>query len=117
MIFKLESGESSEHRNNLLMLLRMLYDLSYGKLKAISNEMEKQQPSVGQRSGYNVPLERTEGRPKCVITREQLIFSLQYIASSLRPTTDTSTAGKCPTLRCAPTCKQNSLYLETLKTR
>ena len=43
MIFKLESGESSEHRNNLLMLLRMLYDLSYGKLKAISNEMEKQQ--------------------------------------------------------------------------
>ena len=73
MIFKLEIGESTEHRNNLLMLLRMLYDLSYGKLKDISNEIEKQQPSVGQRSGYNVPLERREGRPKFVITREQLM--------------------------------------------
>ena len=49
MIFKLEIGESTEHRNNLLMLLRMLYDLSYGKLKDISNEIEKQQPSIGQR--------------------------------------------------------------------
>ena len=38
MIFKLEIGESTEDRNNLLMLLRMLYDLSYGKLKDISNE-------------------------------------------------------------------------------
>ena len=57
MIFKLEIGESRKYRNNyLLMLLRMLYDLSYGKLKDISNEMEKQQPSVGQRSGYNAPL-------------------------------------------------------------
>ena len=65
--------ESTEHRNNLLMLLRMLYDLSYGKLKDISNEIEKQQPSIGQRSGYNVPLEGTEGRPKFVITREQLM--------------------------------------------
>lgn len=55
------------------MLLRMLHDLSYVKLKDISNEMEKQQPSVGQRSGYNVPLEKTEGRPKFVITREQLM--------------------------------------------
>ena len=73
MIFKLEIGESTEHRNNLLMLLRMLYDLSYGKLKDISNEIEKQQPSVGQRSGYNVPLERREGRPKFVVTREQLM--------------------------------------------
>ena len=73
MIFKLEIGESTEHRNNLLMLLRMLYDLSYGKLKDISNEIEKQQPSVGQRSGYNVPLERREGRPKFVITGEQLM--------------------------------------------
>ena len=73
MIFKLEIGESTEHRNNLLMLLRMLYDLSYGKLKDISNEIEKQQPSVGQRSGYNVPLERREDRPKFVITREQLM--------------------------------------------
>lgn len=73
MIFKLEIGESTEHRSNLLMLLRMLYDLSYGKLKDISNEIEKQQPSVGQRSGYNVPLEKTEGRPKFVITREQLM--------------------------------------------
>ena len=73
MIFKLEIGESTEHRNNLLMLLRMLYDLSYGKLKDISNEIEKQQSSVGQRSGYNVPLERREDRPKFVITREQLM--------------------------------------------
>ena len=55
------------------MLSRMLYDLSYGKLKDISNEIEKKQPSVGQRSGYNVPLERREGRPKFVITREQLM--------------------------------------------
>ena len=73
MIFKLEIGESTEHRNNLLMLLRMLYDLSYGKLKDISKEIEKQQPSVGQRSGYNVPLKRREDRPKFVITREQLM--------------------------------------------
>ena len=73
MIFKLEIGESTEHRNNLLMLLRMLYDLSYGKLKDISNEIEKEQPSVGQRSGYNVPLERREGQSKFVITREQLM--------------------------------------------
>ena len=72
MIFKLEIGESTEHRNNLLMLSRMLYDLSYGKLKDISNEIEKKQPSVGQRSGYNVPLERREGRPKFVITREHV---------------------------------------------
>ena len=63
----------TEHRNNLLLLLRMLYDLWYGKLKDISNEIEKQQLSVSQRSGYNVPLERTEGRPKFVITREQLM--------------------------------------------
>ena len=69
----LEIGESTEHRNNLLMLLRLLYDLWYGKLKDISNEIEKQQPSVSQRSGNNVPLERTEGRPKFVITREQLM--------------------------------------------
>ena len=72
MIFKLEIGESTEHRNNLLMLSRMLYDLSYGKLKDISNEIEKKQSSVGQRSGYNVPLERREGRPKFVITREHV---------------------------------------------
>ena len=55
------------------MLLRLLYDLWYGKLKDISNEIEKQQPSVSQRSGNNVPLERTQGRPKFVITREQLM--------------------------------------------
>lgn len=73
MFFKLEIGESTEHRNNLLMLLRMLCDLSYGKLKNISSETEKQQPSVGQRSGYDVPLERTEGLPKFIITREQLV--------------------------------------------
>ena len=58
MIFKLETGESTEHRNNLL--------------KDISKEIEKPQPFVGQRSGYNVHLERTEGRPKFAITREQL---------------------------------------------
>ena len=73
MIFKLEISESTEHRNYLLMLLRMLYDLSYGKLKDISNEIEKQQPSVGQRSGYNAPLERTEGWLKFVISREQQV--------------------------------------------
>lgn len=38
MMFKLEIGGSKEYRNNVLMLLRMLYDLSYGKLKDISNE-------------------------------------------------------------------------------
>ena len=72
MIFKLEIGESTEHRNNLLMLLRMLYDLSCGKLKDISNETEKQPLSFSQRSRYNVFLERTEGRPEFVITREHV---------------------------------------------
>lgn len=73
MIFKLEIGKSTEYRNNRLMLLRM-YDSSFGKLKNISSEIEKQQPSVGQRFGYDVPLERTEGGPRFVIiTREQLV--------------------------------------------
>ena len=49
IFFKLEIGESTEHRNNLLMLLTLLYDLWYGKLKDISDEIEKQQPSVSQR--------------------------------------------------------------------
>ena len=53
----LQIGESADHRRNLL--IRMLYDLLYGKLNDISNE---EQPSVGQRSGYNVPLKRTAGR-------------------------------------------------------
>ena len=65
-MFKLEIGGSKEYRNNVLMLLRMLNDLSQVKLKNISSKIEKQQQSAGQRPGYNVPFdhERTEGRPK-----------------------------------------------------
>ena len=33
----IESDERSEHRSNLLTLLRALYELSYGKLEILSN--------------------------------------------------------------------------------
>ena len=40
----------------------------------ISNEIARETATIcWKRSGYNVPLQRTEGRPKFTITREQLV--------------------------------------------
>ena len=73
MICQLEIGESAEHRNDLLALLKMLYELAYGKLEEIFSQINMEQVSLEQRSGYYVPLEKTGGRPKFAITKEQLV--------------------------------------------
>ena len=73
MICQLEIGESAEHRNDLLALLKVLYELAYGKLEEIFSQINMEQVSLEQRSGYFVPLEKTGGRPKFAITKEQLV--------------------------------------------
>lgn len=73
MICQLEIGESTEHRNDVLEPLKVLYELSYEKLEEISQKIIMEQASIDQGSGYYVPLEKTGGRPKFVVTKEQLL--------------------------------------------
>ena len=73
MICQLEIGESAEHRNDLLALLKMLYELAYGKLEEIFSQINMEQVSLEQRSGYFVPLKKTGGPPKFAITKQQLV--------------------------------------------
>ena len=51
----------------------MLYELSYEKLEEISQKIIMEQASIDQGSGYYVPLEKTGGRPKFVVNKEQLL--------------------------------------------
>ena len=73
MICQSEIGESTEHRNDVLEPLKVLYELSYEKLEEISQKIIMEQASIDQGSGYYVPLEKTGGRPKFVVTKEQLL--------------------------------------------
>ena len=72
MICQIESGERSEHRSNLLTLLTALYELSYGKLEILSSQI-KEQSCLQQKSSYYPQLEKTGGRPKFSLTKEQLV--------------------------------------------
>ena len=56
MICQLEIGESTEHRNDVLEPLKVLYELSYEKLEEISQKIIMEQASIDQGSGYYVPL-------------------------------------------------------------
>jgi len=47
--------------------------LAYGKLEKIFSQVNMEQVSLEQRSGSYVPLEKTGGRPKFAITKEQLV--------------------------------------------
>ena len=74
MICQLEIGESADPRNDLLALLKMLFELAYGKLDEIFSQMNMEQVSLEQRSGYYVDLEKAGGRRKLAITKlEQLV--------------------------------------------
>ena len=68
----IESGERSEHRSNLLTLLRALYELSYGKLEILSSQIQEQS-CLQQKSSYYPQLEKTGGRPMFSLTKEQLV--------------------------------------------
>ena len=45
---------------------------AYGKLEEMFSQVNMEQVSLEQRSGYYVPLEKTGGRTKFAITKEQL---------------------------------------------
>ncbi len=74
MIFQLEDEESTEPQNDVVTLLKTLYDFSFEKWEEASQQIETELLSLGNGSElYSLPLEKTMGRPKFLITREQLL--------------------------------------------
>ena len=74
IIFQLEDEESTEPRKEILTLLKTFYDFSFEKWQAASRQIEPELLSLGKGSElYYIPLEKTMGRPKFSITREQLL--------------------------------------------
>ena len=76
MICQLEGGKSNDNEPStenklMLQLLEELFTLSYGKWEVILQTISEQE--VDQ-SGYYPPKEKTLGRPKFSITKEQLLL-------------------------------------------
>ena len=74
VIFQLEDGERTKSRNEILTLLKTLYDFSFDKWQAVSQQIETELLSFGKGSDLNhLPQEKTMGCPKFPITKEQLL--------------------------------------------
>ena len=72
MVCQLEDGNNGIE-SEVLRLLKDLYDYSYGKWEFIAQTIAQRQVKINQGSEYHLSMERTLGRPKYSITREQLL--------------------------------------------
>ena len=71
MVCFCQNGINDQQPVDVVVILKNLYEFAYGKWEEVSERISSNQ-SMLQSSHYFLPLEKTGGRPKFIITKHQL---------------------------------------------
>ncbi len=66
-----QNGENDQNTSDVTLMLKDLYNFAYRKWEAVTERITSDQ-SMLQSSQYFLPVERTRGRPKFIVTMDQL---------------------------------------------